>query len=288
MRNPIVVQPRRFGRGQSRSRGGLSGRLLIGIVLALFSIGAYYFGTQEVYNPITEENQRVSLSIDQEVQLGLQAAPQMARQFGGMHPDAQAQALVDEVGQRIVQNSAAGETEYVFEFHLLADERTINAFALPGGQIFITAALYNRLQSEGQLAGVLGHEVGHVVARHSAEQMAKAQLMEGLAGAAGVVIADPENPRSAQMAAVVAQMVNMKHGRDDELESDRLGVRFMADAGYDPNSLIDVMAILAEANNGQGPPEFFSTHPNPDRRIERIREAIAAEFPTGVPEGLID
>lgn len=287
MRSQIYMQPRRFGRGPSRSGGGLGGRLLIGILLALFSIGAYYFGTQEVYNPITEQNQRVSLSVDQEIRLGLQAAPQMAQQFGGMYPDAQAQALVDAVGGRIVQNSAAGDTDYVFEFHLLADERTVNAFALPGGQIFITAALYNRLETEGQLAGVLGHEIGHVVGRHSAEQMAKAQLMEGLAGAAGVVIADPENPQSAQMAAVVAQMVNMKYGRDDELESDRLGVRFMADAGYDPRALMEVMAILAEANNGQGPPEFFSTHPNPDRRIERIREAIAAEFPNGVPANLI-
>ena len=75
--------------------------------------------------------------------------------------------------------------------------------------------------------------------------------------------------------------------REDELESDQLGVRFMADAGYDPNSMVSVMQILAEANQGQQPPEFFSTHPNPDRRIERIQAAIAEEFPEGVPEGLI-
>jgi len=249
----------------------MKGRLIIGIAIALFSVAAYFFSTQEVYNPITEENQRVAMSVDQEIQLGRQAAPQMAQQFGGLHPDASAQAQVDEVGQRIVQGSAAGDTGYRFEFHLLADEDTINAFALPGGQIFLTAALYARLQSEGQLAGVLGHEVGHVVGRHSAEQMAKAQLMEGLAGAAGAVVADPENPQSgAQMAATVAQMVTMKYGRDDELEADRLGVCLMADAGYNPQALITVMDILAQSNTGQGPPEFFSTHPNPERRGERI------------------
>ncbi|MFZ1756042.1 MAG: M48 family metalloprotease [Caldilineaceae bacterium] len=288
MRRPLSTQPRRFSRGARSSGGSLKSRLIIGIVLALFSIGAYFFGTQEVYNPITEENQRVSMSVDQEIQLGLQAAPQMAQQFGGLHPDSRAQALVDEVGQRIVQNSAAGETDYQFEFHLLADNKTINAFALPGGQIFITAALYERFQTEGQLAGVLGHEIGHVVGRHSAEQMAKARLTEGLAGAAGVVVTNPDNPQSsAQMAAVVAQMVNMKHGRDDELESDRLGVRFMADAGYDPRALLTVMEILAESNGGQAQPEFFSTHPNPERRSERIQEAIEAEFPNGVPDDLI-
>lgn len=284
MRSAMYMQPRR-GRSATRKMGG---RLIVGIVIALFSIVAYFFGTQEVYNPITQENQRVAMSVQQEIQLGLQAAPQMAQQFGGLHADSSAQALVDQVGERLVARSAAAETDYRFEFHLLADDKTVNAFALPGGQIFITAALYERLQTEGQLAGVLGHEIGHVVGRHSAEQMAKARLAEGLAGAAGVVIAEEGNPQSGQMAAVVAQMVTMKHGRDDELESDRLGVRFMADAGYDPRSLIDVMAILAAANPGGGQPEFFSTHPNPDNRIERIREAIRVEFPNGVPEGLIE
>jgi len=174
--------------------------------------------------------------------MGLQAAPEMAAQFGGLHPDSRAQALVGEVGNRVVQNTHAGEMDYQFDFHLLADEQTINAFALPGGQIFITAALYKRLETEGQLAGVLGHEVGHVVGRHSAEQMAKARLMEGLAGAASAVVADPNDPQgSAQTAAVVAQVVNMKHGREDELEADRLGVRFMAESGYDPRSLLGVM-----------------------------------------------
>jgi len=171
----------------------------------------------------------------------------------------------------------------------LADAETVNAFALPGGQVFITAALFERLQTEGQLAGVLGHEIGHVVARHSAEHIAKAQLMEGLTGAAVIAAYDPENPSSAQraqMAAVVGQLVSMKYGRDDELESDQLGVRFMTEAGYDPNALIGVMQILAESGGG-GQPEFFSTHPNPENRVEKIEAAIAAEYPDGVPDGLI-
>jgi predicted Zn-dependent protease len=194
------------------------------------------------------------------------------------------------VGQRIVQQSAAAATDYEYDFHLLADPETVNAFALPGGQIFITAALYAQLATEGQLAGVLGHEIGHVVARHSAEQMAKAQLMEGLTGAAVIAAYDPENPSSAQraqMAQLVGQMVTMKYGREDELESDRLGVQFMAGAGYDPRALIGVMEILAAAGGG-GQPEFFSTHPNPENRVAQIQAAIEAEFPDGVPEGFIE
>lgn len=279
----------RRGSRPVRGRGG-SGRILIAIVVALFAIASYYFGTTQVENPITGEVQRVNMSVEDEIMMGLQAAPEMAQQFGGLHPDEEAQQLVDDVGQRLVTGSEAMQTDYQFDFHLLADPETVNAFALPGGQIFITAALFERFQTEGQLAGVLGHEIGHVVARHSAERIAKAQLMEGLTGAAVIAAYDPENPSSAQraqMAAVVGQLITMKYGRDDELESDRLGVRFMADAGYDPRALIGVMQILSEAGGG-GQPEFFSTHPNPENRTGEIQEAIEAEFPNGVPDGLVE
>jgi len=193
------------------------------------------------------------------------------------------------VGERIVAQTRAGETEYDFEFNVLADNETINAFALPGGQVFITAALFDQLQTEGQLAGVLGHEIVHVIGRHSSEQMAEMQLTQGLTGAAVMATYDPDNPSSqntAQVALLIGQLINLKFGRDDELESDRFGVRFMSEAGYDPRGMIDVMQILASASEGDAPPAFFSTHPNPGNRIERIEEAIQAEFPNGVPEGL--
>jgi predicted Zn-dependent protease len=262
--------------------------LALALIFALFAIGAYYFGTQRVENPITGEVQRVSLSPEQEIAMGLQAAPEMAQQYGGLHPDEQAQGLVDQVGQDLVQGSQAGQTEYQFDFHLLADPETVNAFALPGGQVFITAALYSQLETEGQLAGVLAHEIGHVVGRHASERIAKTQLVQGLTGAAVIAAYDPQNPSSAQqaqMAALVGQLVTMRYSRTDELESDRLGVRFMGDAGYDPRALVRVMEILEAASSAR-PPEFFSTHPNPENRIAEIQQAIAAEFPGGVPAGL--
>jgi predicted Zn-dependent protease len=273
----------------SRPRGG-SGklRLLIGLVMAVFALFSY-FGSS-VYNPITGEKQRINITEQQEIALGLQATPEMAQQYGGLHPDQQAQALVDAVGNRLVANSAASQANYPFEFHLLADPQTVNAFALPGGQIFITAALFSRLESEGQLAGVLGHEIGHVVARHSAQRIAQQQLTQGLTGAVVLATYDPNNPssqRTAQVAMVVGQLINMKYGREDELQSDRLGVRFVADAGYDPRALIRVMEILEEASGGARQPEFFSTHPNPENRIAQIQEAIQEGFPEGTPGGLV-
>lgn len=252
----------------------------MGLIVAAFAIVSYYSSSD--YNPITGETQRVAISADEEIAMGLQAAPTMARQYGGLHPDPGYQAQVDYIGNQLVQNSAARDTDWKFDFHLLADDQTINAFALPGGQIFITYALFSRLTTDGQLAAVLGHEIGHVVARHGAEHIAKQLLAQGLTGAA--VIASGDHGVG-QMAAMVGQMVNMKYGRADELESDRLGVRFMAESGYDPRAMLKVMKILAEAGGGSQP-EFFNTHPNPENRIDEINRAIQETFPNDVPNGL--
>lgn len=274
-----------------RTQGGGCGLGIGRILIALVLVGAAlftYFGSS-VYNPITDETQHINISADQEVALGLQAAPQMAQEYGGLSTDSRSAALVDQVCQRLLQSSDAGQSEYPFECHLLADTQTINAFALPGGQVFITTALMQRLQTEGQLAGVLGHEIGHVVARHGAEHIAKTQLTQDLTGAVVVASYDPDNPSSqyaAAVAAAVGQLLNLRYGRNDELESDELGVRFMAQAGYDPHAMLQVMQILEESSSGGRPPEFFSTHPNPENRIERIQQAIAEQFPDGLPPGL--
>lgn len=256
-----------------RSFGG--GRLIIALLIAAASLFTYY--TSRVENPVTGETQHINITVDQEVALGLEAAPQMAAEYGGLDPDNQAQELVNAIGMRIVRESPAGSSPYQFKFYLLDDDQTINAFALPGGQIFLTDGLYRQLRNEDQLAGVLGHEIGHVIGRHSAEHMARAQLTQGLTGAAVIASYDPDNPSSiqrGQMAMLVGQMVNMKYGRDDEIESDMFGVCFMNDAGYDPAAMMDVMNILAEASQGNQTPEFFSTHPNPENRIENIQYAI--------------
>lgn len=262
-------------------RPQFKGRLILGIIIAAIALISYY--SSEEFNEVTGETQRVAISPDQEIALGLQAAPEMASQYGGEDADPQAQAAVDKVGERIIASSDAKKTKWQFEFHLLADPKTINAFALPGGQVFITRGLLDLLQTEGELAGVLAHEIGHVVARHGAEHIAKQQLTQGLTGAAVVASGDV---RTGQMAAVIGGLVNMKYGRGDELESDSLGVRFMSQAGYDPRAMIEVMKVLEQAGGPRQQPEFMSTHPNPENRIGRIEDAIKAQFPGGVPDGL--
>jgi predicted Zn-dependent protease len=262
------------------------GRLVIGLIIAAISLLSYYSVRQT--NPITGQTQHIALTQDQEIALGLQSAPEMADQFGGLDPDPSIQADVAAVGQRVVDQSVARGTQYQFSFHVLRDPETINAFALPGGPIFITRGLLEKLENEAQLAGVLGHETGHVIARHSAAQISKSQLAQGLVTAVGAAGSDDGSggQHAAQVAAVVAQMVQLKYGRGDEIQADTLGVRLMSEAGYDPRALIEVMRILEESSGPGRQPEFMSSHPDPGNRREVIQRAIESRFPSGVPENL--
>ncbi len=282
-RAPTAETVRRRTTPRSRAGNAIRMRLIIGLVVAAFSF--FSFISKREVNPTTGEVQYISLTREQEITMGLQAVPQMVQQHGGLDPDPEAQALLDMVGERLVRNSFAVTSEYPFEFTLLADEEVINAFALPGGQTFITAALFNRLETEAQLAGVMGHEIGHVIARHGAQRIAKQELTEGLTGA--VVMAACDGGTSCQgtarMAQMIGGMVNMKYGREDELESDELGLAIMVDSSYDPSAMTRVMEILAEAGGGARQPEFMSTHPDPGNRIQRIEEFVQENFPEGIP-----
>ncbi len=256
------------GYGTNRKRN-VGGGLIIGLLLAGFAVCKYYSSSQ--FNEITGETQHISISAEQEIALGVNSFPAMIEQYGGLHPDPAGQQMVKRIGQQIVQNSDAKNTPYQYDFHLLADPNVVNAFALPGGQVFITTALITQFETEDELAGVLGHEIGHVVARHGAERIAKQELTQGLTGAAVVASGDYSTAQAAQM---IAGLVNMSYGRDQELESDDLGVRFMMQAGYNPEALTTVMEILERPSGGQRQPEFMSTHPSPENRVQRIRDAI--------------
>lgn len=246
-------------------RGSWKIRIFIGLAIVAFAYVQRCSNTEK--NPYTGRMQNINMSSDQEIAIGLQSAPEIAQQYGGLYPDERMQDLVDRIGHKLVQNSIARETPYQYEFHLLADDRTINAFALPGGQIFVTYALFSQL-NEAQLAGVLGHEIGHVIGRHSAERIAEGSFWQTVTMGASV------GADAGGIVGSIGQNTLLTNGRDDELESDDLGVLFMIRSGYDPNEMIEVMEILKAAGGPNRVPEFQSTHPDPDNRIEKIREAI--------------
>lgn len=246
-------------------RGSWKIRILIGLAIVAFAFMRRCSNQQE--NPYTGRVQNIDMTAEQEIAIGLQSRGEMAQQHGGLYPDERMQAFVDAVGQKLVNNSIARETPYEYDFHLLADDRTINAFALPGGQIFITYALFSQL-NEAQLAGVLGHEIGHVLGRHSAERIAESSFWQTLATGASV------GGDMGSLVSGIGQNTLLKNGRGDELESDELGVLFMIQSKYDPYEMIKVMEILKAAAGPNRVPEFQSTHPDPENRIEKIKEAI--------------
>ncbi|MEJ1224038.1 M48 family metalloprotease [Sediminicola sp. 1XM1-17] len=240
-------------------------RILIGLAIVAFAFVQRCSNKEE--NPYTGREQNINMTSEQEIAIGLQSAPEIAQQYGGLHPDEHMQALVDNIGNKLVNNSIARETPYRYEFHLLADENTINAFALPGGQVFITYALFSQL-NEAQLAGVLGHEIGHVIGRHSAERIADGKFWQTVSMGASV------GADAGGIVSSIGQNTLLKNGRGDELESDDLGVLFMMKSGYEPNEMIRVMEILKAAAGPNRTPEFQSTHPDPENRIGKIKEAI--------------
>lgn len=265
-----------------------SGRLIGALFLAAIGIVMYFAQVQE--NPVTHERQHVAISPTQEIRLGLQSAPMMAREMGGELRSSDPRYLeVQKIGNYLVQNTIAKGSPWQFQFHVLADEKTINAFALPGGQIFITAGLLKDLENEAQLAGVLSHEMGHVIERHSAQQMATSQLGQSLISAVGVAASDPDNPQrglsATMIASVVNQMINLRYSRADESEADLWGLKLMTQAGYNPRAMIRVMEILKAADKGGHSIEMFQTHPNPDIRIHDINEYLKKNPPQ---EGLND
>lgn len=241
-------------------------RIFIGLAIVAFAFFRKCANTE--VNPYTGTKQTISMNPQEEIAIGLQSAPQMMAEFGGELNDRQAQAYVDMVGNKLVQNSVARETPYQYDFHLLADPETINAFALPGGQVFITYALYSKLQNEDQLAGVLGHEIGHVVGRHSAERISETEFWQTISQGASV------GANAGNIVAGVGQNVLLGNSRGDELESDDMGVRFMIEAGYDPYQMIGVMEIIKASSGPSRVPEYQSTHPDPENRIEHIKESI--------------
>ena len=259
------------------------GKLVVALVIALLAAFAY-FATRSMHE-VGGEVQHLTLTPPQESALGAHALPQIARQFGGEVDQPVISRYVDEVGERMVHRTTASQSPYEYEFHVLSDPLTVDAFSLPGGQIAITLGLLSSLRNEAELAAVLGHELGHVVGRHGTQQLAKQRSAQKLVAALSASPYDPSNTYigegSSAIAAAVAQVVTMRYERRDELEADALAVRYLDQAGYDPQGMATLIDLLDQGMKAQRPPRFFRTHPNPDNRRARIRALIDEQDSTG-------
>ncbi len=235
-------------------------------------------------NPATGKSQLTLLSVAEEQAIGDQAAPEFTAEYGGEVPSQPLQAYVDRIGRELVKHTEGDYPSRSWEFTLL-NTGVVNAFALPGGKVFFTRGLAERLTNEAMMAGVLGHEVGHVVGRHSNERISNAMLIQGSLSVAAVLVdsSDNDTVRTTGAAAIPAlnmggQLVLLRYGRGDELEADYLGMRYMSKAGYNPIGQQQVMRVLADLSKGARQPEMLSSHPDPERRISEIQRYLDGEF----------
>ncbi|MHB1156149.1 MAG: M48 family metalloprotease [Phycisphaerales bacterium] len=237
-------------------------------VISLLTLPAVACST----NPATGKMQLNSLSEPQEIQLGTEAQPQFIEQSGGLVPDQPLRDYVSNLGSRLAKLSERPDLPW--EFNVLNSDQ-INAFALPGGKIFITRGLLSQMSNEAQLAGVLGHEIGHVNAEHIGQQMTRASIIS-----AGVAILGAATDKDwlVTLGGATGGIYMLSFSRDQESQADELGVRYMTKAGYNPQAQIQVMQILQKASGNGGSLEIFQTHPNPGNRIKDLQKLIPQQY----------
>jgi predicted Zn-dependent protease len=242
--------------------------------LSLGTIGWSVLGTGCSTNPATGEREIALIGEQQEIQMGREADQQIVATLG-LYDDPALQAYVQGLGAELAAASERPDLPWTFR---VIDDPTVNAFALPGGFVYVTRGILTHLRSEAELVGVLGHEIGHITARHSVSQISRAQLAQ-LGFGLGMILV-PELRPFGDVASVGLQLLFLSHGRDDEREADELGVRYMNRTTYDPRELAQVMLMLERASALEGGsgrvPEWLSTHPDPGNRAALIQQVVQA------------
>ena len=223
-----------------------------------------------------------TISEEQEIAMGRKLHGRFELESGGLYPDVHVQQYVDSVGQTLARH--AGRPNLAWRFSVVNAD-SINAFAVPGGHIYITQGLLFRMTNEAQLAGVLGHEAGHIAGRHTAKQLGRARTAQLGTSVVGIVGGLFGYGWAGDVSNVVASLSMMSYSRDQERDADQLGLRYMTQAGYNPLGLVQLMEILQSAGGGRGAPEFLSTHPNPGNRLEYLTETIEEKYVTAAQSG---
>ncbi|HWR13723.1 MAG TPA: M48 family metallopeptidase [Terriglobales bacterium] len=213
-----------------------------------------------------------AFSPEQEIQLGQQAAQEAAKQLPVLPENDPLTRYVQQLGQSLAAK-APGEVKWPFSFHVV-NQKEINAFALPGGPIFINVGTIREADDEGQLAGVIAHEISHVVLRHGTQQASKQQMAQLPLAILGGVLPQGVGGQLARLGlSFGAQSIFLKYSRDAETEADLLGSQILYDSGYNPYDMVEFFSKL-EKEGGAGVPQFLSDHPNPGNRVVNVRQAI--------------
>lgn len=237
--------------------------LILGLFFCLF-VGC-------AVNPITGKEELMLFPEEQDIAIGRQYAPEIEKQMGGTISDPVLQSYVNYVGQNIARVSHRPYLEYSF---VALNDKSINALALPGGYVFITKGMLEKLDSEAQLAAILSHEIAHIVARDVSNAMSKQIGISLLVSA----ITSEKTPRSVStIADLTQQVIGLRFSRKDEQEADLGGLGYMVAAGYNPYGMVETMQMLQNLHQAR-PIEFLSSHPSPENRIEYLTQAIQTKY----------
>ena len=241
--------------------------------IAIYLTGILMLTNSCATNPVTGKKDIMLVSEGQELAMGKQSDPEIIN-FFGLYNDPKLQSFINEKGKAMGAVSHRPGLAYEFK---IVDSPVINAFAVPGGYVYFTRGIMAHFNNEAEFAGVLGHEIGHVTARHSAQQQSKSMLAQ--VGLVAGMIALPQFGQFAEAAQQGLGVLFLKFGRDDERESDKLGVEYSTKIGYDAQHMANFFRTLereGEKNGGGAVPNFMSTHPSPGERYETVTK-LAAE-----------
>jgi predicted Zn-dependent protease len=244
-------------------------RLALITLLVPLTLGTSFGGCAR--NPVTGKSELSLVSEDQEIQMGQQASKEVAQTIG-FYNDAKVQSYVADIGKRMAAESERPQLPW--EFHVV-DDAAVNAFAIPGGFIYVTRGLMTSINTEAELANVIGHEIGHVTHRHSVQQISKAQLAQLGLGIGSIISSDIA--RFGQLASAGLSILFLKYGRDAEYQADVAGFRYALKENYDVREapkVFQTLSRISQVSGGGKLPEWLSTHPNPENRIERLEKMI--------------
>jgi predicted Zn-dependent protease len=239
-------------------------------------------------NPVTGKSQLNALSRDQEIALGEKSAPEFVKSYGGLVDSQPVRQYVSDLGLQLADVSHRPNLPWEFN---VVDSAVVNAFSLPGGKVFITRGLLAIMDNEGELAGVLGHEIAHVTAEHIGQQMAQAIGIQVIGIGLGVAgsVSDSDWMRALGVGSQVGgSLYLLRFSRQDEYQADEIGMQYMTQLGYDPHAMVTLMQKLSAQDKGGRTMEFLSTHPYPEARIERLNKMIAKAAPSGGGEGTLN
>ncbi len=225
-------------------------------------------------NPATGQSQLILMSDQQEIELGRQADQDVRKEMG-VYDDPQLQQYLDRVGHRLSAKAHRPNLPWTFT---VVDQQAVNAFALPGGFIYITRGILPFLQNEAQLAAVLGHEVGHVDARHAAQAYSRQTLAGGGLALLGILV--PETQPAEGLAALGLNLLFLRNSRENELQADQLGVQYASAAGWTPEAMTNVLTMLGRLDTAtgtsRGVPNWAMTHPPAEDRVAKVQAAVVA------------